>query len=188
MNEPIARPCPTVYNAAGVFVSTVTIATAAASAPDARNDAWIAVATPGARKNRSTITCHSKPAARIAMNSAPARASNPSSAATAAAAGNVARGSTVGDGSPRVVASMTAKYTPMAQATASRSRAIGLGNSETPGTPARVRVMNAGKSGIAKNAVPRIAGTSRCSRSTTDVFRTARKRPPLFVGAHEGER
>ncbi len=61
------------------------------------------------------------------MKSAPARASNPSSAASAAAAEKVASGSTAGSGSPRVVASMRAKYAAIAQPTVEQHERQRLG-------------------------------------------------------------
>ena len=134
-------------------------------------------ATCGMRKKRSTIACQITPPARIAMNSTLRRASKPSSAATAAATGNSASGTSVGIGLPRVAASTAQPYSAIANATSSSARVAARGNSETPGTPVPASVMNAGNSGIAKNAMPSATGIARV-RPSVPIARARTSRVP----------
>ena len=161
-NVPIARPWPIVYKPDGVFASTMTIAASDASAPDSRYAPKTSVVTPRSRTKRRIAACQITPPARIAMNTAPASGSKPSTAATSAAAGKAATGRSVGIGSRGIAGSRTIQYAAMSATNANSATASGGGSSDTPGTGACVSVMNAGNSGIRKNERPSEPARTRC--------------------------
>src|SRR5665213_1295716 len=106
--------------------------------PETRYAPKIAGSTRGSGAKRRIAACAISPKTRIAMKSAPARGSNPSSAESSAAAGSAASGKSVGIGRPRVVNSSTHQYAAIAATSAKSARLSARGRSEIPGTGAPV--------------------------------------------------